>query len=277
MDDKSEQQKRKEMLKRTFDTVSEGYDIHSLRFFRKSAANLPKYLDLQGNEHLLDAATGTGHASVALSPLLPNGKISAIDFSDKMLARAKQNLAKANILNVSLLPMDMQTLDFPDNYFDAAVSAFGLFFAHDMELQLKHITDKVKPGGRILITSFLGSLFNPLTAMFFEHIKEFNVNVDPETLKRLSTEDECVGLFKQAGLSKVSSESRDVGYYIDNASQWWDVVWNAGFRRYVTMVAPEDLEDFKAGHLKKVSELQTDKGIWLDVKVLYTRGVKAIN
>ena len=53
-------EERKQMIKETFNTVSEGYDNPALRFFEDSATHLAGYLKLKGSEHVLDVASGTG-------------------------------------------------------------------------------------------------------------------------------------------------------------------------------------------------------------------------
>ncbi len=37
---------------------------------------------------------------------------------------------------------------------------------------------------------------------------------------------------------------------------------------------PEVLEKFKTEHLAKVAPLRTDKGVWMDVPVLYSIAIK---
>lgn len=270
------EQEKKALIQRTFNAVSGGYDIEALRFFAKSAENLPAYLKLKGDEHVLDVATGTGHVAITLAGHLPKGKIVGIDFSEGMLASAKNKLKAMYINNVELHHMDMQSLDFPDNHFDIAVSAFSLFFVDDMNLQLCRIADKVKPGGKIIATSFLGGPFSKLSEIFFNDLKEFGVVIDPASMRRLSNKAECAIVFNCAGLTDLRIDNKNVGYYIKDSGQWWDVVWNAGFRRYVGMIAPEKADGFKKEHLKRIDSLATKDGIWLDVKVLYTSGIKPL-
>jgi len=72
------------MLKETFDTVSSGYDGGALRFFPQSAQSMASLLDLRGDEDVLDVACGTGHASLAVARMLPNGRVTGVDFSAGM-------------------------------------------------------------------------------------------------------------------------------------------------------------------------------------------------
>lgn len=271
-----DEQKAKVMLRETFDVVADGYDNAALRFFIESAKHLPRYLPLKGNEHVLDVATGTAHAAIALADLLPRGRVTGIDFSEGMLARAKAKIAARNIRNVRLLSMDMQALDFPDNTFDAAVLSFSIFFVKDMEAALRHIMGKVIPGGQIIVTSFNESSFSPLVEIFFERVKKYGVEV-PSVWRRLATARECISLFEKTGLNKNRVDARSVGYYLENASQWWDVIWNGGLRRYVEKLSSRDLDKFRAEHLDEIGELATDDGVWLEVEVLYSSGVKREN
>jgi len=260
-------------LQEMFDTLSEGYDKHPLRFFVESAKHLPRYAGLKGDEHVLDVATGTGHSAIALAEALPDGHVTGIDFSDGMLANARAKIAQRGIRNITLHPMDMQDIDFPAGTFDAAVFAFSLFFVDDMEGLLLHVTQKVKPGGRILSTSFADGSFSPQAAMFFERLKRYGV--EPSTpMRRLSTPKECISLFEKAGLTGVRTDTEDVGYYLEDAGQWWEIAWNTAFRKFLGGLSHDDLNRFRKEHLEDIDGLSTEDGIRLDVKVLYTQGVR---
>ena len=67
-----------------------------------------------------------------------------------------------------------------------------------------------------------------------------------------------------------------MGYFLDSAEEWWDVIWNAGFRRLVGQLTPSDQERFRKEHLEEVAALATAKGIWLDVGVLFTIGTAGV-
>jgi len=73
-----DEQQRKAMLKQTFDTVADGYDGGALRFFPQSAQYMTPLLELRGDEHALDVACGTGHASLAVARALPRGRMTGV-------------------------------------------------------------------------------------------------------------------------------------------------------------------------------------------------------
>lgn len=267
-----DEQERKQMYKKTFNTVAEGYDNDALRFFTASAGLLSSFLDLQGDEHILDVATGTGNAALTIAQKLTRGRVTGIDFAENMLGRARRKQAAWGIDNVNFLEMDMQAIAFPDQHFDAAVSAFSIFFVENMEKQLAHIATKVKPGGRIIVTSFYETAFSPLVDIFFKRLGQYNIDPPPLTWKRIATEEKGLAILNAAGLKEVCCHRRDVGYYLPDADGWWNVVWNGGFRGLVSQLSPTDLEKFKEEHLCEINELATDQGIRLDVQALFLIG-----
>jgi len=270
----NKQQQMKEILKETFDAVSNGYDGKALRFFPESAKNMAALLDLQGDEQVLDVACGTGHASLAIAPRLSRGRITAVDLSPGMLDQARKKAASLGIRNVEFLERDMQELGFAECPVDIAVCAFGIFFVMDMEAQLAHIASMVKPGGRVMICNFQDNYFQPMRDKLFDRIATYGVQEPPQAWKRIADEAGCRRLFETGGLTNIRVEKKNVGYYLTSADEWWDIVWNAGFRRLLARLSPQDQERFKKEHLEEVGSLKTDKGIWLDVGVLYTVGTK---
>ncbi len=269
-----DEQQRKAMLKETFDIVSNGYDNKALRFFPDSARHMAALLGLRGNERVLDVACGTGHASLAVASLLPRGRVIAVDFSPGMLHQARQKAESLGTGNIEFLERDMQDLGFPSASFDIAVCAFGIFFVEDMDKQLSHIASAVRPGGRVMITNFQENYFYPLKDLMAKRLLSYGIEMPVQTWRRIASEEGCRELFEKAGLTNITVDRKNVGYYLDSAEQWWDVVWNAGFRRMVGRLSPGDQARFKQEHLQEVEAQRTKDGILLDVGVLYTNGTK---
>jgi ubiquinone/menaquinone biosynthesis C-methylase UbiE len=270
-----DEHQRKTLLRETFDTVSAGYDSKALRFFPESAKHLAADLGLKGDEQVLDVATGTGHAALALAACVPRGRVTGVDFSSGMLDRARTKAASLNVRNVEFLERDMQNLGFAAHAFDAAVCAFGIFFVEDMDSTLAQIAGAVKPGGQVAVTAFQENYFHPLKDLMVNRLAGYGVQQPPQTWKRIATEAGCKELFMKAGLRHVRVEQRNMGYFLDNAEEWWDVVWNAGFRRMVGQLSSSDQARFRQEHMQEVAALAIEDGIWLDVGVLFTFGTKA--
>lgn len=261
-------------LKKTFDTVSKGYDGHALRFFPKSAEHLAAFLNLEGNETVMDIATGTGHAALAIARYLPLGRVVGIDFSEGMLDEARKKATARSIDNIEFIEGDMRFLNLPNDYFDIAVCSFGIFFVDDMKSQLIRIASLVKPGGTVAISSFQDGYFAPMSDMMFDRLADYGIEKTPQTWKNIATEEGCRCLFEGARLQKIRVEKLNVGYYLNSAEEWWYVLWNGGYRRLLSQLPPVVLEKFKKEHLREIEALRTRDGIWLDVGVIFTAGEK---
>jgi ubiquinone/menaquinone biosynthesis C-methylase UbiE len=268
------EEQHKIIIKETFNSVSCEYDSKALRFFSESAKYLASILHLRGNECVIDIATGTGNAALAIAAHLPQGNVTGVDFSAGMLEQARRKATEQNIRNVKFLEMDMQAMEFTSAQFDTAICAFGIFFVEDMDTQLSHMAKTVKPGGTIAICNFQEDYFYPLRDLMVKRLIKYNVQPPPQTWRRIATDAGCRELFEKAGLHNIKVEQKNMGYFLAGEKEWWDVIWNAGFRRMVSQLNPSDLERFRKEHLEEVAALTTKNGIWLDIGVLYTTGIK---
>ena len=267
-----DEQHRKAQLKKTFDTVAEGYGTAGMEFFHRAAAHLPPIFQLHGHEHLLDVATGTGIAATAIARHLPRGKVTGIDLSEGMLAQARARAQRLNLDNIELHTMDMQAIDFDDTYFDAANCSFGIFFLPDMQSLLQHIAGKVKPGGQVVASSFFQGAFEPNIDLFLARIERYGIAPPAFTWKSICTEEKFHALFTRAGFSDVQIHRQDIGYHLSDAEAWWRVIWYAGFRGLVAQLNETQLVEFKREHLAEIAALRTEHGIALKVSALFASG-----
>jgi len=270
-----EQEKLKQQIRQTFDTICEGYDCPSLRFFNNAAAHLPAVFDLRGDERLLDVATGTGTPALALAAHLPRGAITAVDFSGGMLAQAQKKAEAAGAENITFTEMDMTALQLEEGSFDGANCSFGLFFIQEMAQTLAHIAGKVRPGGTLVTTHFLEGSFDPLAGCFLQRLeRDYGVEIPPIGWQRVGTEQLNRELHQAAGLRDIRVERHQVGYPFAHAEQWWDVVWNAGYRGLLAGLDTAQLERFRREHLEEIAALDEGEGIPLNIEVAITRATR---
>jgi ubiquinone/menaquinone biosynthesis C-methylase UbiE len=261
----------KKIIKDTFDVVAGGYDGQALRFFPAAAAHIAERLALRGDEEVLDVACGTGHVSVALAQRLPRGRVTSLDFSPAMLVQARAKAAAAGLTNIDFVEGDMQALPW-QRRFDVAVCSFGIFFVADMDAQLAHIATTVKPHGRVTISNFAMSYMEPMRSLLVERVRSRGVVPPPQTWLRIAEPEGVRAFFSAAGLVDIQVETKDVGYPLTGPEQWWDVVWNAGFRRLVSSLPPAEQAAVKAEHLAEVEALRRDGSIYMPIPVLVTTG-----
>ena len=133
--------------------------------------------------HILEVGVGTGK-NFASYP--KEARITAIDFSPKMLLQAEQTKSRKNI-QVELALMDVQSLSYADNSFDTVIGSF-VFCSVPLPIKgLKELHRVCKPGGQVLmlehvlssnpILSRLMKLLNPVV------VKLFGANINRDTVK----------------------------------------------------------------------------------------------
>ena len=93
-------------------------------------------------DRVLDACCGTG--DLALEAQAAGGLVTGVDFSDRMLERARR---KSD--DVEWVRGDLLRLPFADGAFDAATVGFGVRNVEDLDAALRELHRILKPGGRL--------------------------------------------------------------------------------------------------------------------------------
>jgi len=93
-------------------------------------------------DRVLDACCGTG--DLALAAERAGGRVVGLDFSERMLERARRKSA-----SVEWVRGDLLELPFEDASFDAATVGFGVRNVADLERSLRELRRVLRPGGRL--------------------------------------------------------------------------------------------------------------------------------
>jgi len=261
----------KQAIQRTFDIVACGYDHPAMRCFPQMAEKMIAELVLDTSSHLLDVCAGTGEVSLRAAERLTNGKVTGIDLSGGMLEQARHKAEQRGLLNADFLRMDMEALEFPDHHFDAATCSFGLFFIEDMEQGLRHIATKVRPGGKISISTFVADVFEPCVSRFMALYETFGKETSTASWKRIASDTALRDVFAAAGMNKVSIRHEPLRARI-TPEDWWAIVWNAGFRGFLEQLSAEELASFREQHLEEIGTLCDGGSVWLNTGVLIATG-----
>lgn len=263
----------------TYNLASTGYDQEAVRFFPLCAARLVELIGLQPGQRVLDVATGTGVAALeAARRVATSGHVVGVDIATDMLKQAHKKVMAAHLTNVELREGDAERLSFADESFDAVTCSFGVFFLPDMQTGPQEWKRVVRKAGLVAISAFGQTAFQPLSDLFEARIRSYGVTFPvprrPFSWQRLTSLEQCCRLLQEAGLERVEGRAEQLGYYLRSADEWWQVVWNSGFRGPVSQLSPEQLEDFKKEHLAEVGQLATERGIWLDIAAFFAWGYK---
>ncbi len=151
-----------------FDRISPVYDVMNRvmtagldRRWRRLAAEAV----VRPGDRVLDACCGTG--DLALAAERAGGRVTGVDFSERMLERARRKRT-----TVEWVKADVTALPFEDASFDAVTVGFGVRNLPDLERGLAELARVLAPDGRLAcleITRPEGRL-RPFFRVWFDRI-----------------------------------------------------------------------------------------------------------
>ncbi|HKG09297.1 MAG TPA: bifunctional demethylmenaquinone methyltransferase/2-methoxy-6-polyprenyl-1,4-benzoquinol methylase UbiE [Gaiellaceae bacterium] len=158
-------------------------------------------------DSVLDACCGTGDLAVAAAR--KGGRVTGLDFSERMLERARRKAPE-----LEWVEGDVLALPFADGSFDAATVGFGVRNLDDLERGLAELRRVLRPGGRVgvlEITQPRGAL-RPFYRLWFDRIVPLLGRVLPggsaytylpASVRRFPAPDELSGMLERAGFADV--------------------------------------------------------------------------
>jgi demethylmenaquinone methyltransferase/2-methoxy-6-polyprenyl-1,4-benzoquinol methylase len=158
-------------------------------------------------DEVLDACCGTG--DLALAAERAGGRVTGLDFSERMLERARRKSA-----SVRWVRGDALALPFADGSFDAATVGFGIRNVDDLEAGLRELARVLRPGGRLgcLEITRPRGLLKPFFRLWFDGLVPLAGKVLPggaaytylpASVRRFPGPDDLAELMRRAGFEDV--------------------------------------------------------------------------
>ena len=193
-----------------FDRIAPVYDAMNRlmtagldRRWRRLAVELV----VQPGDRVLDACCGTG--DLALEAERQGGRVVGLDFSERMLERARRKSTTAEWVRGDVL-----ALPFADGSFDVVTVGFGVRNVDDLELGLRELRRVLRSAGRLAvleITQPRGAL-SPFFAVWFDEVVPLLGKVLPggrayaylpASVKRFPGAQELTELLTECGFADV--------------------------------------------------------------------------
>lgn len=157
---------------------------------------------VKGHE-ILEIGVGTGK-NLRYYPA--GSEVTAIDFSEPMLSRARRKAAKLTV-EARLIQMDVQKLDFADGVFDTVAATFVFCSVPDPVLGLKEVARVCKPGGKVILLEHVLSA-NPLLSWLMNVanpviVRLSGVNINRRTVENVAKSELTIEKVTDLGLGIV--------------------------------------------------------------------------
>ena len=142
-----------------------------------------EHLELDSDAVVADIGAGSGYFSFLLAPLVPQGKVVAVDIQQEMLNFIESKKKLKNVSNIEPHLGTIQDTRLKENSVDLALMVDAYHeFSHPWEM-LSSIHKGLKPGGRVVFLEYRG--------------EDPSVPIKPlhkMTVKQVRREAEAVGL-----------------------------------------------------------------------------------
>ena len=174
------------------------------------AERLRRFLQVRGDERVLDAGTGVGALAFAFAPLVR--EVVAVDLVPERLDVARERAPE----NVSFVEADATALPFELASFDLAATLRTLHHVPRPELAVAELARVTRPGGQVLVIDQIGPI-DPLAAI---ELDRFERARDPSHT-RLLPDGDLRALFEANRLvllrAQFEREPRELDAYLDLA------------------------------------------------------------
>jgi demethylmenaquinone methyltransferase / 2-methoxy-6-polyprenyl-1,4-benzoquinol methylase len=200
-----------EAVRAMFDRIAPVYDPMNRvmtagldRRWRRLAAESA----VRPGDRVLDACCGTG--DLALAGARAGGVVTGLDFSERMLERARRKAP-----GLDWVQGDLLALPFQDGTFDATTVGFGIRNVPELERGLAELRRVLHPGGRLAVLEITRprGLLRPFFRFWFDGVVPLLGKVLPggaaytylpASVRRFPGPEDLAAVFRQAGFADVS-------------------------------------------------------------------------
>ncbi len=210
-----------------WNSVAAGYDETFFPLAEGLVEEAMGRMRLDPQAVVLDVATGPGTFAIRAAPRV--ARLVAVDFAENMIARLRARLEAEQIANVEAHVMDGHALDLPASSFDAVVSLFGWFLFSDRARGLQEMCRVVRPGGRVMATSWAVPDVNTVVGTGFEAMRSALPDLPrPPSPPATQNPETCAAEFRAAGLVDVTTEFVGRAAHFASVEEFWDLFERGG-------------------------------------------------
>jgi ubiquinone/menaquinone biosynthesis C-methylase UbiE len=258
----------------TYNAAADFYDASALSFWDYFGRRTIELASLPVGSRVLDVCCGAGASALpAAEAVGQTGAVMGVDLAKELLELARAKAIQRRLRNIEFEIGDMLSLRFPVASFDAVVCVFGIFFVPDMAMAVSELWRRVRPGGKLAVTTWGPKFCEPANAAFWNSIKD----IRPDLYKGFNPWDRIndpAGLRKildEGGVASPRITAENRLHPIRSSEDWWTIVLGSGYRGTVEQLTLAERQKVKEANLAVIRD---EKISAVETNVLYALAAK---
>ncbi|WP_045227192.1 class I SAM-dependent methyltransferase [Methyloterricola oryzae] len=216
-----------------YNAAADLFDHPANTFWDRFGRETIERLGLQPGQSVLDVCCGSGASAIpAAEAVGREGRVIGIDLAENLLELARGKAQSRELSQVEFKLGDMMSLEFPEDAFDAVVCVFGIFFVPDMSGAVRELWRRVKPGGKLALTTWGPNFFEPANGAFWESIRREapSLHKSFNPWGRISHPESLAAMLAEAGLQDADISEQAGNHPIKSPEDWWTTLLGSGYR-----------------------------------------------
>lgn len=240
---------------------------------------------------VLDLATGPGEPALTIAETVgPEGMVVGTDVAPEMVEAAQREATRRKLQNARFEVVfsggqGTDSLPFPDNTFDAAVSRFGVMFFPNPAECLREVLRVLKPRGRVALAVWSLQEKNP-----FDHVvsrvveRIMSLYVEPAAVKpspsdmfRFAKPGDLLGVLVNAGATEASERLLEFSIRAPlSAEDFWTLrsEMSEKMRTKLALLSEAQRAELAREAIEGIRAYSVESGISIPAEVLIVSGRK---
>lgn len=243
----SSQQRQSDAVRATFDSAADHYDHPSQAHWQFTADRSLEVASLRRGERVLDVCCGSGSTAIpAAEQVGPDGTVLGVDLSDAMLELARAKRRAAALDNLHFERGDLLALGhLAEPPFDVVLCQLGIFFLDEPAEGVDALYARVRPGGRLVVTTFLGPPLAPATAFLRAAIADESGSAEatggPSAVRPSATgsAEGMRGLAEAAGAEQIEIRTFEHEVELARPEDYWPMALGGGARGLIDRLSED--------------------------------------